>query len=336
MQQRVATGEWNDVEGVARAKPADQVAQQRLGGVQRKAVHRARHVDDEHVLARHHVGAGDPRRRLRHQQEEVLVVRPGAALHQHAGADCRAGQPVVDDDVAVGVGTVRVQRDPRLVRADPGDSQRMGGRTDTGDRQRCDHARLQSKGVLRRHARAGERLGDPGLALVALGRCCGTALAAGAAISAAVVARADDRRKHEAVGALGRHDRLGVAKVDRDLVARHHVGDRHREHVGPLLFEQRRALALAPGLREFGARLLLLADLRIDDPVTDAQPQCIDRGPRRSRKHIARLDRRLALVAVHLRDDDIGDHAADGHVGPGALQRQRRIAGGAVDHEIRR
>ena len=336
MQQRVATSERNDVEGVARAQPANQIAQQRLGGVQRKAVHRARHVDDEHVLARHHVGAGHPRRRLRHQQEEVLVVRPGAALHQHAGADCRAGEPVVDDDIAVGMCAAGVQHEPRLIRSDARHGDRMRGRADAGNRQRRDHARLQRKGVFRRHAGAGERLGDPRVALVALGRCRGRPLAAGTAVSAAVVARPDDRRKHESVGALGRHEGLGIAQVDRNLVARHHVGDRHREYVGPLLFEQRRALALALGLREFGARLLLLADLRIDDPVADTQPQCVDRGARRGWEHIARLDRRLALVAVHLRDHNIGDDAADGHVGAGALQRQRLVSGGTVDHEVRR
>ena len=76
------------------------------------------------------------------------------------------------------------------------------------------------------------------------------------------------------VGAGHRDVGADRSRVDRDLVAGHHVGDRHREHVGPVLLQQRRGLAARLGLLVFPARLLALLDL--GEPALDIRDLKID------------------------------------------------------------
>ncbi len=151
----------------------------------------------------------------------------------------------------------------------------------------------------------------------------------------AVVARPDHRRKHELVVARLRHQEFGVAQLHLDVVARQDVGDVHLEHVGQVLLEQRGGLAFLLRGVVVDARLLLLADLRGDQAVGQAHVETADRGLGRAGEHVLRLDRSRALVAVGLRDPDVGDHARHLHVDFRALERQavdRRVV--ALDEEV--
>ena len=167
------------------------------------------------------------------------------------------------------------------------------------------------------------RRGDPGLGLVAL------------AIRRAVVARADHRRKNETIEPVFRQQQLGVAQFDIHHIAGKDVGDIHLEHVLTLLLQQGGGLACALGLLELDLGLLLLADLRLQLAIAEAYRHAIDRRPGRTGKHIARLKRPCALVAVLLDHPHIGDHTQHPRLDPGGFQRQpveRRIP--ALDGEV--
>ena len=137
-----------------------------------------------------------------------------------------------------------------------------------------------------------------------------------------VVTRPDDGREHELVAAFCRRDQLGVAQLDRNLVTRQDVRDVHLKDVWPLLLEQRAGLAFALGGGVLDARTLLFLDARSQQPVAEPHVHRVHRRLRRARKHIARLDRPLAFVAVDLRHADIRDDAGDAHIDACGLQRQ--------------
>ncbi len=109
-----ASFEWppakrDDVEGIGRTQVRDQAAQQGLRRLNGEAVHRSRDVEDEDVVARDDGGARYARRRLDHREEEALL---GAFMQQHARGDLAPGEPILDDDVAVGMLRRRRQRGP--------------------------------------------------------------------------------------------------------------------------------------------------------------------------------------------------------------------------------
>ena len=140
-------------------------------------------------------------------------------------------------------------------------------------------------------------------------------------IGAARVARPDDGRVDELVDRLVGDQHLGVVHLHRDAVARHDVGDAHREHVRALLLEQRRALPLASRGLVALARRRLLVDLRFDGALADLHAHAVHRRARRRREHVDRLDRNATgvleqLVHLHARDDP-----GDRHVGGRLLQR---------------
>src|SRR5687767_8387753 len=56
--------EENDVEGIGRLQLTDQVLQDFLRRIEWETTHRARHIDDEDVLARRNLAGGDSGRRL--------------------------------------------------------------------------------------------------------------------------------------------------------------------------------------------------------------------------------------------------------------------------------
>ena len=112
------------------------------------------------------------------------------------------------------------------------------------------------------------------------------------------VARADHRGIDELVDAVRRHEQLGVCHFDGDGVARHHVRDVHREHVGAVLLEQRRALAFALRGFELLLRLRSLADGGNETRVADRHRQAVDGGARRGREHVAGVQRPLSAPQV--------------------------------------
>src|SRR5262249_6320529 len=79
------------------------IAHQLLAGVERKAVHRSRHVDDEDVFARWYLVSRDALGWFRHQQEEVFLA---ALEEKQTRADRLVGQPVAPDEVSI-AGEVR-------------------------------------------------------------------------------------------------------------------------------------------------------------------------------------------------------------------------------------
>ena len=102
--------------------------------------------------------------------------------------------------------------------------------------------------------------------------------------------RADDHREDELVPAVGVGQRVEVADVDVDLLARLDVGDRLGEDVRPLLGQQRGDVALALGLLVDLLGLLALADDAADLPLADGHDELVDRRVVRQREDVDRLD----------------------------------------------
>src|SRR5262249_16673968 len=74
-EQKRGAREEEYVERVLGAQRLRELAQDRLGRVERKAFHAAGHVQDEDVFTRWHVLRSHPLRRLDHQQELLLAAR---------------------------------------------------------------------------------------------------------------------------------------------------------------------------------------------------------------------------------------------------------------------
>ncbi len=347
-QHAVAAGEQHHVEGVARPQAADQLAQQQLGRLQRIAVHRARDVDHEDVVARIDLRRRDGLRRLDQREEEVLGARRIRRAVQHQpGGGALARQAVLEDEVAVVARLVVAECQLHRAAAEALRLHPVRHRMHVGDRQRRVDVHVQLEAGARGHAghevRGGRQravVGRHGRRAAGRRALPGPALPSGDGHRGCPrgrhITRADDRRKHEAVGAGVGCDEFGVAQLDPHVVTGQDVGHVHREHVGPLLLEQRGGLALAPGAFVFEPCALFLADLRDDLPLAHAHRHRVHRRAGRAREDVTRLDRALAFVAVALRQRDIGDHAGDAHVDAGALQRQRVQRGVvALDVEVR-
>jgi hypothetical protein len=149
------------------------------------------------------------------------------------------------------------------------------------------------------------------------------------------VPRTDYGRVEELVHALCRYKQFRILELDRDGVARKHVGDIHREDIGAALLQKRRALAFA--LRGLELRLCLLAflDSGDDTHVAHRHGHPIDRRPRRGRKDVARMNGPRPAILVHLADGYVRDHSGNGDVDSRVFQRQT-IDGGicAFDQEV--
>ena len=284
-------------------------------------MHRARDVDDEDVVARVDLRRWHRLRRLDQREKKVLLV---AAVQHQTRLDAVAGEAIAEDEIAVVRRTVGAgfQRHTGMRAADAIDVDVVRRRDDLLDCERRVERELQVERHRRVDAVRVVRGVDPTLV--------------GCRALRTVVARPDHGRKHETVLRIVRRQELGVAQLDRHVVARHDVGDVHLEYVGPLLLEQRARLAFLLRRVVFDSRLLLLADSRGEEALAKANVHRVDGGLRRARKHVARFDRPLAFVAVVLRHGHVGDHAGDPHIDLGRLERQPVGAGViAVDEEVR-
>ena len=151
------------------------------------------------------------------------------------------------------------------------------------------------------------------------------------------IPRSDHRRIDEFVHAVRGNEQLGVLELDDDGVARQDVGQLHREHVGPALFQQRRVLALALGRFECTRRLLAFLDPGDRAYIADGHRHAVDGRARGRREDVAGVNRPRAAVLVHLPDRHVRDHPGDGDVDSRVLQRQAvdgRVA--AFDEKVRR
>jgi hypothetical protein len=282
----------------APTSPLEQTAHQDLGGVEREAVHRTRHVEEEDVLARRDLLGRRPLRRLHHQREKILRLRPAPLPQQETALDLVPGQPVAEHEVAVAAARPR-QLDVGAVRR-----------------------RVAHRHLVRRRGQLLDP--DPGLEVnldvepIRLRRPSGQVRVRHPLvfrwIRPAGVARPDDRWVDELVGGLVGHQHLGVVHLHRDAIARHDVGDVHGEDVGALLLEQRRPLPLASRRLVAGASGRPPIDLRLDHPPANLHPHPVHSRSRRSGEHIHRLDRRLPPVLEQLMHLHAGNDAGDRHV----------------------
>ena len=290
-------------------------------------MHRAGNIDDKNVVARVDGLHGDLFGRLNHRQKEVLAAVAAFArrplVEHHARFNLLTGEPVVEDEVAVVLALgASLQRHGGVVLVVYLDVYPVGGRAHflqaNGRAQRHLDVKRRCRGL----ACGQIRLADPGRARLAGRR--------------AVVARPDHGRKDKLVVARLRHQQLGVAQLDRDVVAGQDVGDVHLEHIGQLLLQQRGGFAFFFGLVVVAPGLLLFADVGGDETVGEAHIHAIDGGAGRAGKHVIRLNGALALVLVALGDGDIGNHAGDAHIDLGRFERQLVQAGlAAFDEKVR-
>ena len=176
--------------------------------------------------------ARDGLRRLRHEQEEVLVA---ALVEQQSRADRLAGQSIAKNEVAI-------------ARESLGVGERHLGAPLPG---RAEHHVMRGRrDLLNRHARRDRRPRDgtslSGASPSWVYGALTNASSGDAWLSLLLgIPRTDHGRVHELVHAVRRHEQLRVLELDGDGVAGQHVGDVHREDVGAALLQQRRALALA-------------------------------------------------------------------------------------------
>ena len=199
----------SDVEAIGRAQLAEQVAHQRLRRVEREAVHRARDVDDEHVLARRNHARAPGGAAAAPSSGRSSPSRPGTAAGPSAMSV--AGEPIAEDEVLVAGRRAVVERDGRvrccsrrtsvLIACD-GESSSLDlharGDADVDVERVASARRLHACRALLTNWFVGRRLGR----------------------RLARVARADDGRIDELVHAVRRDEQLGVVELDLDRVLR--------------------------------------------------------------------------------------------------------------------
>jgi len=119
------------------------------------------------------------------------------------------------------------------------------------------------------------------------------------------------KRGPTTVGNENSNVRLDVLDADLDRRARHQVGERLREDVGPLLVEERRHLAgLARRLVD-APRLLAALDLAMDGTLSGAHRHGVHRGAVGEREAVEGLHRLREAAREQLRHRDPGDEARD-------------------------
>ena len=270
-------------------------------------MHGAGNIDHKQVFARADGLGGNVFGRLDHGQKKVLATAGRAAaarralIQHHARLNPVTGQPVIQNEVAVVAAAAAGLQRHRSVR---GVIHFYVNRVRAGmhflDANRRGQRHLDVKRRGRGFARAQVRLADPA--------------GAGLAGLRAVVARPDHGGKNKLVLARLRHQQLGVAQLDLNVVAGQDVGDIHLEHIGQLLLQQGGGLAFFFGVFVGNAGLLLFADLGRNQPVGQPHVHAVNRRAGRARKHIARFNGALAFVFVALGHGDIGNHARNPHV----------------------
>ena len=125
------------------------------------------------------------------------------------------------------------------------------------------------------------------------------------------VARADDHRERPLVSAGFILQRLDVADDDRDLLARHDVGDGLREDVRALLIEQAGNLAVRLRLRVSGLRFFAAHDLAVNGAIADLHRHIVNGCGLRQRERIDRFDLIGEWIGKLLRHGHPREKAAD-------------------------
>ena len=305
-------GEEHDIERVGGPQAADEFMEKRLRQADREAVHRARDIDEENVVAGRDVALADRCRRLDLEQEEIFVL---PFMQQQAGSDFLIRQPVAHDEIPV--------------RRGGGESQGGAALVEVGDLRIVllagEGAQRQRGGDLQVHREA--RWGFPGIPEMGVcGECLRLALAG--------VARPDGGGQDEFVGAVHGLDELAVAQGQRDHIAGHDAGDFHLEEVGALLAQQAGGLVLRFGFLELPFCLCLLPDLGRQHPLADGHRHPVHRRPRGGGEKVGRVDGSLAVVRVGLGQGDLRDGSGDRDLRVAILQREDIRPVISVDLEI--
>ena len=295
--------EPHDVERVALLERAQAQLQRPPHRLDRVAVHRAGAVHQEHHLARP-AGA----RKIRHEAHRRHDRAVGLALQEPAGLRGR-DRGEQQHEVAVhrrgllrqlDAGLAVREADPDRVRRrlDPGDAARQ---LDLGrEREPVRHRELHR----RAHPLAG-----------------GRADAAGVLVRD--VARGDHRRQREADRVALPRQRLDPRQLDRQLLPGEEVPDARREHVRPLLVEQRRAVPGREGVVVGGERLLALEHAPVDPAAAGLDQQAAQRRAFGQREDVDGLHRHGLGVAVALGHHDPARGARDLGRDAHPLERQR-------------
>ncbi len=332
--------EVEHLEGVLGVQVAQHLGGDGLGLLDGLAGLRARGVQHQVQLARHHLLLLGLELRVE-QHEEVALLGAGLAVHQHGRADERVGHEVLQGEGLVGDAVVRGQLHAGAARALARHRHLVRG----GAQLVHGHARVQAQGeadvtaaadVGRQHRRGdAARVGDGGGV-----RRGALALAEGPGL-AADVARAHRHGEVEAVPAALVDEPLHVVDAHADFFTREDVGHGLGEEVGALLVEQRGRLPLGAGALVGVTRLLARLDDAADDALADDELHGVHRGLLREREDVEGLERLGVGVGEDLGDGDAGEEAAHLGVHLGVLQAELlglgvgAAASGGVAAELR-
>jgi hypothetical protein len=123
---------------------------------------------------------------------------------------------------------------------------------------------------------------------------------------------------------------LLVFERDDDVLVRADVGDTRREHVRPLLFDERRLASVRLGVVVRAARFGALLDLTFDHAVADVHRHVIDGGLVGQWENVHALAPLRGRIREALDDLHARDHAAHVHVHVGGQERRRGLGAGLV------
>ena len=266
--------------------------------------HRPRRIDDEHHLD---VLPAQSRRSRRwiDEQREIPLLRLRVRIGQEVRLDLLARDAKLEHEVAVGNRAAARELDvcERLAVAARGDGVRGRELLDGDAGIDVDADREIVRRALARPQIADGRAGCRFAKVLAGHGDDGIARAHG------VVAGPDDRREHERVPTVLVRERVEVADVDVDALARLDVRDLLLEDVRPLLHEQARTVALRARILVDLPRLLLLAQDAADLALADRHHELVDGGLLGQREDVHGLDLLVVRVLELLRDVDGRDVA---------------------------
>lgn len=280
-----------------------EVVEELFGGVEGEAVHGARNVNDEEVVAGWNVLGGDAGGRLDGELEKVLVV---TFVEKETAGDGLVGETVVDEEVAI-VTEVVARALPRKFSALFGsefDVDGMAGGLDGLKGEASAESEVEAEGGWGGCVFAQEGVGD---GLVGVGSFI------------AAITWSKGGGKDELIDAVFGLEEFGVVQLDSDFVAGENARYRHLKEVGSVLFEKSGGLALALGFFEGLFGFFFFLNLGGDGAVADGHGHAVDGGASGSREEVGGIERLSAFVGEGLSEGDLSKRASDGDLSVGRL-----------------
>ena len=301
--QLTPTRKRHHIEPILPSQSTHQIRHQQLRRPNRKPIHRPRHIHNEHILPRRHLIPRHPGRWLHIQQKEVLLC---PLLQKQPRRHLCIRQLIPHHHIPIRR-RPSLQFHQRRRRMRKRHLRLMTRARQTLHRHPRIQTHLKLKPHRRRRALLQKRIPYPGFLLPARPR----------------IPRPHHRRKHKLINSLCRPQHIRVSQPHLHLRPRRDVRHTHLEHIRTLLFQQRRVLLLRLRLLITRPSCPLLLDLRPDHPLPDPHLQPLHRRPRRSRKHIHRLQRHLRLIRIHLHHLHLRNDPRHLRLHPRALHRKR-------------